>query len=144
MGLTIAVYDTKENLLKKYPINDTMLNIDEETGEVYINDTSNGNIKINNIIIEKKLGNISRINMLNDEFRKLLKNNSIILSKILYNGSHCGDVIKINDFEILKNEINLVKKNIFQSTKIEIISFLDTLLEVIKIAERYNKPIVFI
>ena len=143
MGLTIAVYDTKENLLKKYPINDTMLNIDEETGEVYINDTSNGNIKINNIIIEKKLGNISRINMLNDEFRKLLKNNSIILSKILYNGSHCG-VIKINDFEILKNEINLVKKNIFQSTKIEIISFLDTLLEVIKIAERYNKPIVFI
>ena len=54
------------------------------------------------------LGNVAMIAYLRARTSQLLPNGSIVAEKILYSGSHSGDVIGVGDLGLLKSEMRIL------------------------------------
>jgi len=145
MGITAIIYNTEREIIEKYKISKLLLSIDEKTGEIYIKDniTIKTDSIFNNIHLEITLGNLTKIQYLFFEFKEVLMDDSIILSKILYNGSHSGDIIQNSDLSNLHNEIVKLKKHYLNKNK-EINIFINAVETLVKAAEETNNPIVFV
>jgi len=99
----------------------------------------------NGILVHHRIGNISLIAFL----RKILASRApdfpIILEKILYSGTHCGDFIEPEYFDELEKEIN--KLSLFAATDQETKKALEKiqiqLSQLLQAASSVHKPIVF-
>ena len=93
--------------------------------------------------LRRRLGNVSLISSLHTELAALLPADSVLLSSILYDGTHGGDVISSDRIGILKNEISTLRNN-GASLSREISVFLDSVDALVTAAEDNDNPIVFV
>lgn len=118
----------------------------------YIADASTGELALkpgilivipwrNYFAMNVRLGNFAEISSLRDNLMdRLSQSDSIIMTRVLYSVSHCGDVISNNDFGRLRQEISAVRSSeVGVFTK----SFIDTLERLIETGESEANPIVF-
>jgi hypothetical protein len=144
MSLDAVVYIHKNNL--KIDIAD-ILQVDEETGEVFIEDYNLSSNYSSNIFVavQCRLGNLSDIGCLYEEISKLLPNGTfLLLNKVLYSGSHSGDKIDLEELDQLEFEINLLKRQLHGSETVLLKQFIQNVTELIQVARREGNPIVFV
>jgi hypothetical protein len=141
MGLDAVVYRARGSFL----VDPESLGLRKEptTGEWY----SDGKLPS---LIEKagteafrlRLGNISSIAWLHDEAARLMTPDSLILSQVLYNGYHAGDVIEVERIQELEEELTALKCDLPLSPQFA--SFLDDLGKLAAAAVEQQNPIVFV
>ena len=147
MGLDAAVYRrlgempfTKEDL--------RFIAVDQRTGQVDFEDavlfrTWSDKVKA----AEKRLGNMARVDLLRSELEGLLGHSSsqtLLISKVLYSGTHSGDIISKEDLVPLRNEIALVRGISGPQISSDLKAFLADMEELIAASEKHGNPIVFV
>jgi hypothetical protein len=147
MGLDVAVYRrldelpfTKEELRS--------IAVDPRTGQVDFEDAALFRAWSDKVkVVEKRIGNIALVNALKAELEKILGDSSsktLLISKILYSGTHSGDVIPKDDLGSLKHEIALVRGIAGCQKSSELESFLADMEELVTASEHHGNPIVFV
>ena len=142
MGLDAVVYVNASNLA--FGVKGTDWEIDYLTGEVSTQnlDLSKYYPKELFIDIKKRFGNTSMIGYLREEVKSVMSEDSVILDKILYSGSHSGDVIGREFLNSLEQELEILTARGNQSAQLA--KFLEDLSELIESSRRQKNPIVFI
>ena len=59
----------------------------------------------------ERIGNTALVAWLREHLAALLPASSIVLSRVLYSGSHCGDVIDVADVAILRRELTVLSRH---------------------------------
>jgi hypothetical protein len=138
MGLEARVYTSAERLASTVDL--ALTTTDAETGEV-ISDFSGPFIAI-----QRRLGNASMIAWLSEQVAPALASisESIILGKVLYSGTHSGDMIYGSDFPQLLREIEIVRQRFRDCPSTEVEEFLNNLKDLIVVAQGQCNPIVFV
>jgi hypothetical protein len=148
MGLDAAVYRQLEEL--PFTREDLrFISVDPRTGQVDFESAGlfkawNDKVKA----VEKRIGNNALVNRLKTELERILGQSSsgtLLINKVLYNGTHSGDIIPRQDMPSLKHEIALVRgitEHLDSSSELE--SFLVDIEELIAASERHKNPIVFV
>jgi hypothetical protein len=70
--------------------------------------------------------------------------NPLLITKVLYSGTHSGDVLNASDLPQLQREIQMVKENAGGPAALEIQQFLGDIEELIRAAQEQGNPIVFV
>jgi hypothetical protein len=140
MGLDAVVYRNKKNL--ELGPDAELAKLDPQTGEVYFEDNERsrkhrGETKA----IAHRIGNIAAVGALREETSMLIGPESFIITKILYNGVHCGDVISLRDVPTLSAEVSRLVAVAKKSPELE--DFISKLQSLIRAAESEGNPIVF-
>lgn len=147
MGLNAAVYSRIEDLpFTKEDLR--LITVDPRTGQVDFEDASlfrawGDKVKV----VEKRIGNMALVNVLKAEIERILGDSSsetLIIKKILYSGTHSGDVISQGDLASLKHEISLVRGLAEFRKSSELENFLADMEELVAASERNGNPIVFV
>jgi hypothetical protein len=94
--------------------------------------------------IHKRLGNASMIGSIADEVLPFIGIDSLLLSKVLYSGSHSGDSIGVQDLDRLDSEINRTREKISGSLSSALETFLEDMSDLVRKAREQKNPIVFI
>lgn len=120
--------------------------LDDETGEVYFEDPELAKQFTEDtfIAIRRRLGNVAMIDTLYSEIVEILGVNSLLCSKVLYSGSHCGDILGLEVMNSLEKEINFIHKNFDNKLSPVVKVFLSDMCKLIKVSKEQNNPIVFI
>jgi len=96
-------------------------------------------------LLHHRIGNISLVGLLRQELNRQGDDFPIILTKVIYSGTHCGDFLTMDDIRELQREMPRLK--CFRCADAESQAFLDgfynQLAELIECATAMNKPIVF-
>ena len=143
MGLDAVVYKHRSKL----PLDPERagLRMEESTGEWYC-ETYDVPEPIRAAGVEalhKRLGNVSLIAALGREVGALLTVNSVLLSNVLYEGGHAGDVVAADKIGVLKQEIALLRKRA-STVSPELALLLNDLEELAAAAEENHNPIAFV
>src|SRR5690349_14971628 len=109
MGLDATVYKQVDEL--QIPASEMRyVSIDARTGQW---DFANRNVyeKWNDKVkaVSKRLGNITLIDSLRDEVERTLPFNSALVKKVLFSGTHAGDILTEDDIAVLKSEIMICR-----------------------------------
>ena len=146
MSVNAIVYTNKKNI-KFDKIYNNFLDIDKDTGEVFVaeeNDYTSNLSEDIYVAISRHIGNLSTINYLYRIIADIFNSEqSIILSKILYSGSHSGDKIECSELYQLESEINIIKEKSDKSDSV-VSHFIDTMLELSFVSKKEGNPIVFV
>lgn len=143
MGLDAVVYKHRSKLLSDPER--AGLRMEERTGEWY-SETGNIPEPIKSAGLEalhKRLGNVSLIAALAGEVRALLPDDSVLLSNVLYEGGHAGDVVPPEKLGVLKQEITMLKGRAPRLSP-ELALFLNDLEDLATAAEENHNPIAFV
>lgn len=142
MSLEAVVYKHARNL----GLDNDGAFLDDETGEVYFEDPELARQFTEDtfIAVRKRLGNIAMIDTLYSEIAGILGANSLLCSKVLYNGSHCGDVLRLEVTNSLEEEINFIHKNFANKLSPVVKMFLMDVCKLIEVSKEQNNPIVFV
>ncbi|HWW00459.1 MAG TPA: hypothetical protein VNZ64_12235 [Candidatus Acidoferrum sp.] len=92
-------------------------------------------------IMSAHLGNVSMISYLHRAIREHAPASAILLSKVLYSGSHCGDSLTNNEVHQVKAELDSVTKHL--SGDPMVMEFVSSLRSVVDIALLHDRPITF-
>ena len=143
MGLDAVVYKHRSKL----PVDPEHagLLMEESTGEWY-GETGNVPEPIRAAGVEalhKRLGNVSLITTLGREVGALLPGSSVLLSNVLYEGGHAGDVVAPDKVGLLKQEIALLRERA-SAVSPELALLLSDLEELAAAAEENHNPIAFV
>jgi len=95
-------------------------------------------------VIRKRLGNASMIASIADEILPLLGPDSLLLSKVLYSGSHSGDSIGVQELDTLDAEISRTKVKGSASLSPVLETFLQNMSDLVREAKDQKSPIVFV
>lgn len=140
MGLNIVVFRNAFDMIKEF--GDKSFEADPETGEVISIDGVE--ITIEDHILrayEARLGNTSEIGFIDNLVKHALdRSDSFISRKILYSGSHSGDIISSDDLQNLSEEISFLKGKNIDNLK----HFIDQMDLAISSSQEQRNPIVFI
>lgn len=97
------------------------------------------------VLLHHFIANISLAAFIRDELELKEESFPILLNKVVYNGTHCGDFISPEDFPVLRAE--LVRLETFVSshkeTAEDIDGFRKQMIELLDAAEAVSKPITF-
>ena len=98
------------------------------------------------IAARERLGNEHLVTLLRAELFNLGFENdtSLILRKILYSGTHSGDVISADDFNGLKRELAYITEMSLPRGSTALLSFLAKMQNLVAVAEEQGNPIVFV
>ncbi len=141
MGLDAVVYRNKANInLGEYA---DLAKLDADTGEVYFEETElSKRFRDNLKAVKYRIGNISQVDYLRGEIIGLIGSHSQIITKVLYSGSHSGDVIPLSEMPVLAEEIQAIEKHSKASK--DVLRFLDGLRKLFITARYEGNPIVFV
>ncbi|WNZ26901.1 hypothetical protein HJG54_34240 [Leptolyngbya sp. NK1-12] len=145
MGLDAVVYTHRNHL--KIDIDSDSLQVDEETGEAFIADynLASNYPSANFIAAQCRLGNSSDIGYFSKAISNLFPDGtSLLLEKVLYSGSHCGDTLDLGELDQLEAEINLLKRQLDENRTVLLEQFIQSMTELIQAARREGNPIVFV
>jgi hypothetical protein len=144
MGLDAVVYKSAGSIAFD-PVKEGARR-DETTGEICFEGDVRGKEypRSSFTAAEKRLGNILAIRALRIEVSTILQNeNSTLQQKVLYNGTHAGDVIGAEGLDELEREINVVRTKAGRKCSPRLQSFLKDFQELIDASRRESNPIVF-
>jgi hypothetical protein len=147
MGLNATVYNrvdelpfTKEQLRS--------IEVDPRTGQVDFGDAElyrewSDKVKV----VEKRIGNIALVELLRAEVERITgdaSSQTLLIKKVLYSGTHSGDIISGNELTVLRQEISLLRAIVGNKQSHELKRFLTDMEELICASERHRNPIVFV
>ena len=98
--------------------------------------------KEGNILVcfaDERLGNIAAVAEVREELSKYLSANSVMLSRVIYSGSHSGDCLDVGLVQKLHREMEGLPTNLTEATQ----EFLKGLFNIVKAALDHNLPIDF-
>lgn len=142
MGLNAVVYRNRKHL----PFDPDPLGavFDERTGECYIqNGASEGFDEQVVIAVSRRLGNVSAIDDLADAVESSLGPNSLLRSRVLFDGTHTGDVIDVGSLTQLRSEIEQVRRTACGRSQPLFSEFVRSMEDLIEAALNEGNPIVF-
>ncbi len=147
MGLDATVYRRLEELpFTKEDLR--FIAVDPRTGQVDFEDAALFRAWSDKVkVVEKRIGNIALVNLLKSELERILRESSsgaLLISRVLYSGTHSGDVISKEYLGSLKHEIALVRGITGHQMSLELESFLADMEELVVASERHGNPIVFV
>jgi hypothetical protein len=91
------------------------------------------------------IGNITGVAELREELRKAnIEQDSLLLNRVLYSGTHSGDVIELSLLPALEQEVRRVLVSREMHLSEYLTSVLQGILELIEAAKREDNPIVFV
>ena len=124
--------------------------LDEPTGEYYVSDLDLESAfeqkfpRETRIAADKRIGNIALVSWLRERASLVLKDRSIVLSKVLYSGSHSGDSIPVEQTLALRDELLQLGGSVEQPDRDHMKQFVTDMLELVDAARRVGNPIVFV
>lgn len=142
MGLNAVVYRNREHL----PFDPNQLGgvFDERTGECYVQNRSSKDFDEQFVVaVSRRLGNVSAIEDLADAVECSLGPDSLLRSRVLFNGTHAGDVIDVGSLEQLRGEIEQVRRTAHGRTQALLSEFMRSMEELVQAALNEGNPIVF-
>ena len=148
LGLSAVVYRNNKNL----PFDPDKLGVsrDDLTGEYYCaNHEMESSFERQSpwetrVASYKRLGNISRISLLREQSASAVTDLSIVLSKVLYSGTHGGDTIKAECFGWLEDELSKLDVHAKRNGFTELSNLVADMNELITAARMEGNPVVFI
>ena len=141
MGLDAVVYTDKENL--DLGSDGQSAKHDKKTGEVYFDDDGLSRKHRSKLRgAHRRLGNISSIAALRYEVGQLLGPQSVLLEKVLYSGTHCGDVLSSESLPKLSAELVSIRKAGQRSPLLD--ELITSLEDLVRAAVSQRNPIVFV
>jgi hypothetical protein len=147
MGLDAVVYKRLAEIPLPPTVKFELLQVQDVRGEVYLADDEPGLTKEDVRAIHERLGNITRGGALGEELGAIVGDSnfqSLLLSNVLHDGTHGGDIIPLENRELLKTEISLVKEVGGPKMSSELREFLTDMGELIAASEHHGNPTVFI
>lgn len=139
MGLDAVVFRQLASLRAQYGTD--LLLADPETGEVDLVPLRLGDPWGAALAVHYRFGNIDAICHLREILADILKNpGSALQTRVLYSGSHSGDVIEASAFGQIREELGVLRS----VNTPEIVAFVAGLDALINCAEREGNPIVFV
>ena len=147
MGLTAVVYKRPDAMHFPPGTDLDRMRVDDLTGEVYFDSYPENLPPHETIEAKKRFGNISMIAYLREQLANTVGDAThtlLLIKKVLYNGTHGGDVIPLSERGLLKEEVSLVRNRIACQSSPELETFLSSMDELIAASERQGNPIVFL
>ena len=142
MGLDAVVFLDIDNLSDSLP--KEKLQIDEDTGELYFVHLRPPDISRDFAVAKEiRIGNISAIGTLRREVAQLLGEESFIVQKLLYSGSHSGDFIGLSSLSELELELSELEA-LGGQLQNEVSSMVSKLRALASEAKKQGNPIVFL
>jgi len=142
MGLDAVVFLRKERL----PFNPDELGatLEPETGDYYIPNPAQDKFSLDSrTAASERIGNISAVAELRAQTEHVLPKDSIVLSDILYSGTHGGDAIPLAELSQLESELALLRKHAHETASELLQEFCDSFERLIAAARAERNPIVF-
>jgi hypothetical protein len=142
MSLDAAVYKNKRHL----PFNAEALgaSFDPETGEFFFEDEEldqkYGDVST---AISKPLGNVTAVGHLRQELSEALDSGSVVLSKIVYSGTHTGDCLPLDALADLESELSQIEEYFEGMLSPLVAQFVADMRELVSAARNEGNPIVF-
>jgi hypothetical protein len=146
MGLNAVVYKSIQKLRPLRTTDAKAMRVDESTGEVFFEDGGAPVLRREDVVAaQKRLGNISLIASLRAEVQLRLASNytSSLLSNVLRDGTHSGDVIGRGHLDLLNEELSLLEGKEKPLSR-ELSQFISDMRELIVAAQQNSNPIVFV
>lgn len=147
MGLNAAVYKK----ITELPFTNSeqgRVSVDPMTGQVDFEDAALFNEWGSKVkATEKRLGNIALVEQLKKELQGIgtgSSSKSLLFSRVLYRGTHSGDIISYEQLSVLKHEIDSVRGAAGPRLSPELETFLTDMEELANASERHGNPIVFV
>ena len=145
MTLKAVVYTSKTNLPAE--VFEHSLEFDDATGETYSDEPGfNARFpKTNFVAAEAELGNVTLVSRLYQMISTVVdrEDQSVILQKVLYSGTHCGDTLHSENIKQMQAEINAIKQSAVGAEP-DVASLLRHLSNLARSAEEQRQPIVFV
>lgn len=145
MTLRAVVYINQKNL--PADLFDYAVEVDKVTGEVY-SDAREFQIRFPKDMLtatKVELGSIVLVSDLYQKIEAIMDHpRSLVLSKILYSGSHCGDVLPVEDVPTLRKELHQIAQSYEVSKDPAVARLLQQLRLLADKAEEQGNPIVFV
>ena len=147
MGLDAVVYRSKANL--PFDADAVGAVVDESTGEYYLPDPNLEPAfeqefpRETRIAVQKRIGNIALVAALREDASRVLDDRSIILSRVLYSGTHCGDSIPLDLTSALEDELLRLRCYAERNEVDHLKQFITDMLDLVGAARREGNPIVF-
>ena len=91
------------------------------------------------MLATKRIGNVAQVAALREFAARCLGSESVVVSKVLYNGTHSGDSLAFVDLEPLSKELQILGRE----SDPEMQAFVRDMLEMIRAASQYERPICF-
>lgn len=159
MGLDAAVYCNcfETGKLKELPPYPDLVFVDNSGNLSYIHDSLDVLMEIDRwafnracehedgVLLHHYIGNITRVANLYENLSTESEKFPIILKKILYSGTHCGDFLSSEEVKNLEKEIEHLKDLVFsdEASQDRVNYFRQQLEELTKTALEMGKPISF-
>lgn len=96
------------------------------------------------IAADKRIGNIALVQILREQASLILGDGSIVLSKVLYSGTHGGDSIPVEQTAALRDELLQLGRCAEEPDGGYLKQFASDMLELVEAARREGNPIVFV
>jgi hypothetical protein len=147
MGLDAVVYRSKANL--PFDADAVGAVLDISTGEYYFADPAVEPAREREfpretrIAVHKRIGNIAAVAALRNSCERLLNGDSIILSKVLYSGTHCGDSVPVCLMSQLEEELTVLQRYSENNADEALMQFVADLQDLAAAASSQSNPIVF-
>jgi hypothetical protein len=139
MGLDATVFKNLAHIDKS--IDRSLLSYDETTGHYWV-EMSGGRYPRDLFVAEeRRLGNAANIVALRAELEEMNLDVPILLNKVVYDFSHCGDILPFSEIDALEHEVNLVKEQPNLSSFMA--EFIESMEALIRAAKENQNPICF-
>jgi len=142
MSLDAMVFKNRKHL----PFDPDALgaSFDSETGEYFFEDEEleqkyPGDLTV---AVAKPLGNITAVGHLREELEEVLEDESVVLSKVLYSGTHTGDHLSLDDLPELEWELSEIDKYLKKRKSPLVSRFVADMRELSAAAHHEHNPIV--
>lgn len=86
------------------------------------------------------LGNISAVADVREEASHLLASDSLLLTRVVYDGTHTGDSLEPDELPDLLAEISVVEQ---QRPSPHTLEFLRKLRQIAQVAQQHGRPLMF-
>ncbi len=145
MGLDAVVYRNRKNL----PFDPEQVGaaLDARTGEFYFQDSAAAGKRFNGkvvVAVSRHLGNVSAVDFLLEAVeRSLGRQDSLLQNKVLFSGTHAGDVIEPLHLHQLGVEIDEVRRSSLVNQVPALAEFVRNMEDLLKAALEEGNPIVF-
>jgi len=97
------------------------------------------------ILLRHRLGNISLVGLLRAELQREAERFPILVTKVVYSGSHTGDFLRVEEIPALQSELKVLRDIRCSSRNAErfMSEFREQMLELAATALSISKPIAF-
>jgi hypothetical protein len=90
-------------------------------------------------LASKRIGNVAQVAFLREFATRALGAPSLLVSKVLYSGTHCGDLLDVSELQPLASELKVLER----TADADVQTFARDMLELVQTALSHERPIHF-